>query len=336
MNAAVLERLRQYNHPREWQDIVDSFKVKPTEIVSGEPVYSFFNTLTDDLEVNPHSLSISVYPVTSFVPAHLHNYVEIIIPLQGAFTAQINGQKFTVEQDDILLVGQQTIHKIFPIDASSVVVNIALKDTAFTLNDLNYLRQDGSRTQNVSNMLFTLLANDQYGSQRYCLFRTDHDGKISYLVYDIISEFYNSDIQSEPIIRSDMLTLFSLLIRSAYHHAANITDSGKQGNNLLSFLLYIETNYRSVTLDDMAKHFGFHPNYLSSFLKKETGYTFIKLLHLQRINVAAEMLLYTRASVEQIATRVGYDNASYFYKIFKKMMAVSPNDYRKQNRHSKE
>ena len=81
----------------------------------------------------------------------------------------------------------------------------------------------------------------------------------------------------------------------------------------------------------MAKNFGFNPNYLSDYLKKQTGKTFIQLVHLQRVNVAAEFLTYTTAPIERIANQVGYENPSYFYKIFKKYFGISPAEYRNKN-----
>lgn len=101
---------------------------------------------------------------------------------------------------------------------------------------------------------------------------------------------------------------------------------------MLSLLLYIEKNYSDITLEHMAQHFGFNPNYLSDYLKNETGLSFIKLVQLQRVNVAAKYLTYTKVSIEKISTRVGYENASYFYKIFKHYFGISPAKYRSNTR----
>lgn len=95
-------------------------------------------------------------------------------------------------------------------------------------------------------------------------------------------------------------------------------------------MLYIEKNYKLITLDKMAAYFGFNANYLSAYLKKRTGYTFIKLVHIQRINVAAEYLTFSNAPIDNISTEVGYENPSYFYKVFKKYIGCSPSDYRKK------
>lgn len=332
--SEVLSRLRALNQPHDWESVQRTFNPRPVDHMNGQPVYEFFDTLTDTLAINPHSLTLSVQPVSSFIPYHLHDYAEIMVPLQGSFTIHLPNTTLTVAQDDLLLIGRQTIHQVEPISADAVVINIALKDNAFTLNDLSFMRQETGRAQTISNMLFALLADEQFSAGNYNLFETNHAPKISALIYDLIHEYYTNDIQSEQIMHSDILALFSRLIRQSYHSAIHLNaNNGQQSNDLLALLLYIEANYRNVTLDEMAGHFGFHPNYLSAFLKKHTGYTFIKLVHIQRVNVAAEMLMYTNASIEQIAVRVGYENPSYFYKIFKKMIGSSPTDYRQQNRH---
>lgn len=83
-------------------------------------------------------------------------------------------------------------------------------------------------------------------------------------------------------------------------------------------LLYIEEHYADITLEKMADYFGFNPNYLSSYLKKNTGMTFIKLVHLQRVNVAAEYLQYTKAPIEQISVRSAMKILLIFIKCFEK------------------
>ena len=86
----------------------------------------------------------------------------------------------------------------------------------------------------------------------------------------------------------------------------------------MSLLLYIEKHYASTTLDEMGEHFGFNPNYLSSYLKKHTGKSFIKLLHLQRVNAAADYLLYTNAPIEKLQLRLAMKTHLIFTKYLRK------------------
>ncbi|MDF7638725.1 AraC family transcriptional regulator [Lactobacillus sp. ESL0791] len=336
MYEKILQILRQNNGFRDWNAIEKTFnqrgsKLKIVGRINRKPIYEFFNTYSDNLVLNSNAITISVQPVKSFIPFHIHDYMEMNIPLVGDCVVETEHEKVRVQQDDLLFIGIKTPHRVEPIKKDGVVLNIQLRSSAFSLNELNFLRAKESN-MNISNLLFSLLSDEEHGEGRYSLFNTDHDQKIVNLIYDIIDEYYHPQVQTEQIIKLEMLTLFSLLIRKTYYLDVKVTDSKNTKSNLLSLLLYIEENYNDITLEKMATHFGFNPNYLSDYLKSETGLSFIKLVQLQRINIAAEYLTYTKASVERIANKVGYENASYFYKIFKQYFAVSPSKYRLNTR----
>jgi len=329
MNTETLELLRQNNHPRDWDKIAPTMRPHQVDQIEHEPVYEFFSTLDDSLEINLQSIAISVQPVDSYIPFHVHNFVELMIPLLGECTVVTKRDRIQVAQDDIVVMGNRTGHRVEAISSGAIVVNLALKPSAFSLNDFDIIRSN-SKAPNISAMLFSLLSNEQHGEGHYSLFQTNHDRKIVDSLYDIIHEYYHADAQSNQIVRLEILTLFLRLIRLAAKSHLQVKTSAPAATNLLSLLLYIEKHYAAIALEDMAHHFGFNPNYLSAYLKKQTGLTFIKLVHLQRINVAAEYLTYTSASIDQIAVKVGYENPSYFYKVFRKHLSISPTEYRQQ------
>ena len=330
MEEEVLTILQEKNHPRNWNELGSEMRPKQTGVLKNEPIYEFFHTLDDSLEVNPQSIAISVQPVSSFIPFHVHNYVEIIVPLVGECTVITKNDELKLKQNDLIIIGNHTIHRVEPIETDAIVVNLTLKDTAFNLNDYHFMYEDRA-TKKVSSLLFSLLSNETQGENIYRLFRTHQDTKIHFLLEDIIQEYYYPDTQSNQIIRLELLTLFGRLIRSAANEQTVIAGEDDGSVNLLSLLLYIEKNYAHITLEEMAQHFGFNPNYLSSYLKKHTGLTFIKLVHLQRVNVAAEYLTYTNAPIEQIALKVGYENPSYFYQMFRKHLKILPTEYREKH-----
>lgn len=338
MSKSIIEILRSKNSPKEFSNVVKKIghgeknaKAETSlKTADGEPVYRFYDMYNDDLELNTNPISISVQPIESVIPFHYHNFVDIVAPLVGNCTAVVQDKEIEMKQGDLLFVGNHSVHTVKPIGNNDIVIDIALRNTAFSLNELNSLFNN-SRQTNISGMLFELLSDRNYGEGQYSLFRTNNNSKISRNVWEVIDEYYHPDKESSKIIRLEMMVLFSRLIRESYKTVnVNWKASDKKQTNLLSLLLYIESNYADITLDKMAEHFGYNSNYLSSFLKKSTDLTFIKLVHLQRINAAAEYLSYTSAPIEKISFKVGYENPSYFYKIFKKTLGVSPDYYRRK------
>ncbi|UQS83396.1 AraC family transcriptional regulator [Bombilactobacillus thymidiniphilus] len=333
MKKELQELLRKNNYPRDWQQIARAFTQQGNPLAQtvtniDEPVYNFFETYSDNLVLNLQPITISAQPVCSYIPYHMHNYIEVMIPLVGECSVYFEKQTLNLKSEDILLIGSKTAHKVKPIGKNDIVINIMLKQAAFSLSDLNFL-QNNSGGASIFQLLLSLFASEKYSEERYVWFKINHQQKIVNNIYDIIDEYYHSDIQSQQILHFDILTLFSRLLRQSYYSKIYAPQSNHSQINLLALLLYIESHYKTITLDNLAQHFGFNPNYLSTYLKKETGHTFIQLVHLQRINVAAQLLLYTDASVETIATEVGYENPSYLYKIFKKIFGISPATYRK-------
>ena len=84
-----------------------------------------------------------------------------------------------------------------------------------------------------------------------------------------------------------------------------------------------------VTLKDIAAHFSYHPNYISSLLHKETGRKFTEILLEKRMERAVLLMKNTSLSIEEISALLGYSNHSNFYKAFKEYYQMTPREYLK-------
>ena len=97
-------------------------------------------------------------------------------------------------------------------------------------------------------------------------------------------------------------------------------------------LKHINRNYFDVSLDQLAQLYNLHPNYLSVMIKNQTGKNFSEHLADVRIERASYYLRHSRLPIQQISEKVGYQDKSYFFRLFKKYHNCSPNQYRKQNK----
>lgn len=103
----------------------------------------------------------------------------------------------------------------------------------------------------------------------------------------------------------------------------------KNADTLGTVLRFIRENfYRPITLEDTARSVFLSPFYLSHSLKDELGITFIEYLTRVRMEEAKKLLSDKSLSMQAVAEAVGYDDASYFSKVFKKNVGVTPNKYR--------
>ena len=104
-----------------------------------------------------------------------------------------------------------------------------------------------------------------------------------------------------------------------------------KNSNLLGEAVYIIQNQYSenLTLDDVARQVFISPYYLSHLFREELGVTFLEYLTRIRMEEAKRLLCDRSLTILDISARVGYEDPSYFSKVFKKNTGVSPNQYRK-------
>lgn len=95
---------------------------------------------------------------------------------------------------------------------------------------------------------------------------------------------------------------------------------------------FIDRSYGngSLSLDYVCRLYNYHPNYISRKFREATGYSFSEYLENCRIRHAKQLLHETDLPISVIASGVGYHNAMYFSKVFRKCAGSSPSEYRKR------
>lgn len=106
---------------------------------------------------------------------------------------------------------------------------------------------------------------------------------------------------------------------------------GNAKDSMNQILNYMREHYdESLTLNDLAEHFGFSYHYLSAYFANQSDGTFTEHLNRERIE-KAEILLKNKAySISEVGLMVGYSDHSYFCKVFKKLNGMTPSAYRKR------
>jgi len=92
---------------------------------------------------------------------------------------------------------------------------------------------------------------------------------------------------------------------------------------------YIRKNYmKKITLEEVASHVYLSPAYFSKIFKEEMKTNFNNYLNKVRIEMSKKLLLDESVPLVDVSSYVGYDDQSYFSKVFKRMVGVSPGKYR--------
>ena len=118
---------------------------------------------------------------------------------------------------------------------------------------------------------------------------------------------------------------------------AEAEDAPEEGENSQTALVmahvrrYLEDNYMfDLSLDSVGEILHISPAYLSAQFKKYQKMNFLDCLTELRINAAKELLSDPFRSSAEVASMVGYEDASYFARAFKKRTGMTPTQYRRQ------
>lgn len=99
---------------------------------------------------------------------------------------------------------------------------------------------------------------------------------------------------------------------------------------------YVDKHYgERISLAQISEAIYLSQSYVSTLFKKETGKKFSNYLQEVRLEKSREMLLQTRLSVQEIADRTGFFDASHFSHVFKERYGLSPLEYKKSKNNTK-
>lgn len=136
---------------------------------------------------------------------------------------------------------------------------------------------------------------------------------------------------SGPVHMDFFLDTVAKLLTHALQYRNEYRDN-RYGDIIEEAKLYIATHFSSpsLSLTEVAASLNISPAYFSSIFSHETGETFIEYLTTVRIDRARELLKNSTLRITDIAFEVGYHSTNHFGKMFKRVVKVSPREYRNQ------
>ena len=154
--------------------------------------------------------------------------------------------------------------------------------------------------------------------------------QIQNLLENMIYSLVTGKGENNRINQTTMGLIFLYLVDSVQYVEMRVPN---QYENMISMttLDYIEQKYKTATLTELCELLHLPMHVLSKMIKKTTGFNFKDLLQRKRLNKAAELLCDTDLSVSDIIAVVGYENGSYFHRVFKNRYCMTPKEFRTKN-----
>ncbi|MEA5004263.1 MAG: helix-turn-helix domain-containing protein [Christensenella sp.] len=104
----------------------------------------------------------------------------------------------------------------------------------------------------------------------------------------------------------------------------------RKSNIIFHIKKYIKKQYRTkITLSDIAGHVHLNKTYLSELFNEETGEAITAYINRVRVIAGKDLLRDTAYSIAEVAYRCGFEDQSYFTKVFKQITGIPPSKFRK-------
>lgn len=301
--------------------ISEKYKLLKQINYEGKEIYLF-----DDKDMaNREKISIVKHKRFSEVPMHKHTYIELTYVYSGKVTVIIKDKTVTLTAGQISIIDTDIPHSILPTDEEDIIINILMSKEFFSTAFLSRLSGKGIISEFLVNAI-----SDKKNHDNYLIFNSENNKKIPHHIKELLCEYYDKSFCSDEIIDCYMILIFSELLR-VFQYSKNEPATGSNSNTTtIDILNYLEKNYMTCTLASTAAHFNFHPNYLSSLIKKTTNKSFKELILIQRLTRASILLENTNMPIYEIANEIGYNNLNFFYKKFREYFGVTPNELREK------
>lgn len=266
------------------------------------------------------------------VPSHSHQFFEIILVRNGMCQNFVQGgEKFVLNKGDVCFFPPYMEHDVRVDNHHSIVQSIAVRTSTF-----DKAFQSIQESNDIISLFFQHALHPSGERTPILLCKTQCEEQIYNLVDKMVDEQNRYDNFSSAAINS-IFVLFIVQIFRLHRFDFKTNDNSLKRNenaNIIDILQYIQDNYKTITLGKAAETFHYSVAYFSRKIKSCTGMNFTEIIRMLKLQEAAN-LLREGESISTVVDKIGYNDYSHFFRIFKKQYGMSPKEYKAvQNRTS--
>ena len=274
---------------------------------------NFFYEIISTLESTGVHFRTSIDP-GSYVPAHLHQAIEIVYLLEGSLTVTIESTIREYHAGECILINSDVIHSTkCTAPNKAILFQIPLTFLSIYIPDADQL---------VFN-----LDNPNNSDIR----RTKLD-----IFKDTLSKMQIiNDVRPEGFSLRFNSLLFEILFQLFHNFSVRIVHSNQSQRNkdrerLNKILEYTKQNYhRHISIEEIANVAYLQSGYFCRFFKKNMGITFLEYQNELRLSYIYQDIISTNDAIKDILERHGFSNYKLFRRIFYEHFEATPTEIRK-------
>lgn len=252
---------------------------------------------------------------------HCHSKLEISMVKSGKGVYHIGDRIYNIKKGDIMIINNIEPHGIV-LDKGQKLTNLVIHfEPKFVWQEHNnfdsrYLQIFFDRSESFSHKL----DNSNPATDR-----------IRSLLGEMEDEFKHKDNEYELMIKVQLLNLLVLLLRHYGYVGKNNHEEHLSEIRIINQVTdYIDSKFdQEIMLKDLAEIAHMTPTYFSTFFKKYNGLSPVDYIIRRRISRSMDYLLATDKTILEISGLCGFNNSANYNKMFKKVSAMTPSQFRK-------
>ena len=242
------------------------------------------------------------------------------LTLEGSAKEIVNGIEYRREPGTLSVLFPWHIHEIIPDEGSWLY----LFKCSFGLDV--FFDNNGTFSE-INDLIFKDLI-----SSPVVQFEQGDFARLVAIFEDLQAEYQDVEPWKNSLVKakiSEILIRFDRR-RKAVQSAEDIPQDMAGTVNTWEVLEYLHSSYsHEISLEDLAQKFHCSEAHLNRLLKQLIGLNFDNLLQEIRIRNSCAMLAYPAATIAEVGLSVGYSTPEAFYRAFKRVKGLSPENYRR-------
>ncbi len=266
---------------------------------------------------------------------------KLIISHKGRIQIEVTGKIFTIRPSQLFFLPADTVANI--TYGHNPIAQIDLKDTDKDIN--NYIESAVPEelpqlTDSFSVIDFDIKAYNAIDFFKFVElppFEIESNNLMDTAVNNILKESNSNELGSHNLLNSNMMLLVIMLIRyiveqKLFLQKISSRINALMDNRLIHIFSYISNNLKgNLSNEAIGNLVGVSREYIGQLFKHTTHMNLQEYVKIVRISKATELLMTTNKKVQEVARECGIEDDAYFCRIFKKLLGLTANQFKKRH-----
>lgn len=275
------------------------------------------------------------YVLHKYNIAYQHNIYEIDYMLEGKLYQIIDGKKQLCQKDDCYVQSPHVVRReLYDTDHYCASLYIT-PDYMKTILEPDNWRSETGIIENagcLQSIPYYLMQKDYTNYYLKGQYKIPNYNSENRMILDNITRILFESVPAgrNVLLKGLLCRMFYLLENSGHY---DITVNMKDRNSFLFARIeeVIKASCGNISRNQLSEEFNYSGDYLNEIVKRYTGMSITRYRNEISMQRAAFLLLNSSKTISEICSELGFQDRTYFYKLFREVYHITPKEFRKLN-----